>query len=145
MAESNQTRTLCKNLRERRGVLSYPLIAGKWAPIGWPDRLFVSTYFPNVLVEFKLEGAAGRVSGKQRTVLGDLHSCGSGKVFICKFSLFEDEVNLIQICHPVTKEAYFIPYYMWQEPGASPSQLVSWFPWLKFPEVMQYLTRVIDT
>jgi hypothetical protein len=80
--ESKRTRDLCKLLRQRRGVLSYPLIGSTWAPKGWPDRLMLHELFGTVLVEFK-EGDA-ELRADQRTVAHDIIKAG-GRFVVCRF------------------------------------------------------------
>lgn len=51
--ECEETREVCKQLRIKRNVQSYPLIASRWTPPGWPDRLMSHPMFGLAMLEFK--------------------------------------------------------------------------------------------
>ena len=54
MAECKETRIICAKL-QALGCMIYPLIGGKWTPIGWPDR-YISSKGWSGFLEFKAGG-----------------------------------------------------------------------------------------
>lgn len=85
--ECSETREVCKMLQQRRGVQSFPLIASKWTPAGWPDRLFSHPSFGLALLEFK--GMYTVVTPLQARRHKELMSC-----CICRFNQDWTQVRL---------------------------------------------------
>lgn len=107
MSETSRTRDLCKKLRERRGMESYPLIASQWAPPGWPDRLFSHKLFGLALVEFKDFNT--RVTPLQYRRLREIQ-----RACVCRF---DATGNLVRL--------------------ETENATSEWFEWLRLPEALK--------
>lgn len=80
MRECPATRKLCRAL-EKQGAITYPLIAGKKTPIGWPDRFVAHAKWSGFL-EMKARG--GRIGEAQAQRIQQLRDRGVA-AFVLRF------------------------------------------------------------
>jgi hypothetical protein len=79
MTESEWTRGICSALRARNAMV-FPIVASKYQPAGWPDRLIIHKYGGTVLLEFK--GHATPVSVVQKHVIANLRERGASAFIV---------------------------------------------------------------
>jgi hypothetical protein len=87
MSESADTRDLCKRLQKECACMSYPLVAGRYTPSGWPDRYLHHPIWRG-FVEFKTED--GRIKHLQKNTLRELRYRAPGTAYVVRH-----QVNII--------------------------------------------------
>jgi hypothetical protein len=90
--ESLRTRTLCKDL-ETISCITFPIVAGAFAPPGWPDRYLHHKLWQG-WIEFKIEG--GDVTKLQRERIVQLNHRCPGSAFVVRH-LFDGRLQIEDI------------------------------------------------
>ena len=80
--ECPQTRELCR-LLERQGALTYPLRAGRAAPLGWTDRFFMHQATGTIFFEAKV--GRRQLEIKQRQRIEQIRACGEVAIVVRLF------------------------------------------------------------
>lgn len=112
MAETKETRKLCRSLERNFDCLTYPLVASKFAPPGWPDR-FIASHAWTGFIEFK--SFKRRITPLQKRVIAKLMQKGMN-VVVVRFSIDE---RMLRLEKPYVKDGATLPSFI---EG-------SWFPW----------------
>ena len=80
MSESEETRGMCRAL-EALGAMTYPLVAGRYTPSGWPDRYLHHRRWHG-FIEFK--SPSREVEPLQRRMLRELNARCPGSAFVVR-------------------------------------------------------------